>query len=333
MNKILLNFIESFHEINPELTETIAKKFVFVFMEGEYDISFVFSANDIIKDIVAAIRGRDGVHSAVHLAKSGFEVHIPTVPINVNGKPKFNSLMIRWLVSETNKSSFSLNQNLIIIEFDHPYDGTKESAISVVNSTNRSIVHELRHWYDAKVYNMKKNPYTRISQIENSFLKMVDESAYAICNDAYFNNTTEMNAYVSELIYAVLRKFFGTREHIQFDELIHMARTLVDMRSLTDDMKRRLLKRLYVFWKSLNSLEDVKDKSTPELCDELIKHIQSATGIVESIDYSHSDIIHKKNIVFFEANYRLDSGYRKWFDSKYPNRISFLESANKSVII
>ena len=72
MNKMLLNFIKSFHEINPELTETIAKKFVFVFMEGEYDISFVFSANDIIKDIVTAIRGRDGVHSAVHLAKSGY---------------------------------------------------------------------------------------------------------------------------------------------------------------------------------------------------------------------------------------------------------------------
>ena len=89
------------------------------------------------------------------------------------------------------------------------------------------------------------------------------------------------------------------------------------MDGITNDSLNRIKKRLYVFSKALDYLYTIRTNSKDELKHDLISYINKYTGIVESIEYTHDDILNKRNITIFEANYVIDTSYKLWFDSKY----------------
>jgi hypothetical protein len=308
-------------------------------------MKFVLNGNDLITDITHAIWTK-------LITKRGtypYEFEMDDTGFQISRKNLYrgHDLNIKWAYVNEKGNRFmpeyNRNTNTISIPFDIrkiKYNKSYDSVLKVIDQTKRTLIHELKHWHDDIEFDISKNKYTKITQLEMESLKKLEDSAFSFISDPkidYINQQTEINAYIAEFIDEMLNDAIINEKTYNFDELLVLfnKKLNVPINNLTDDMKKRLYKRLAVFNNSLrnfihkntikkNNDEDdnttyipLKDRITDDLKKDLIKTIKEYTGIVESIDYTHQDILNKKDMIFFDVNYTLDEDYKKWFDNKY----------------
>ena len=309
MSDSFTSFLSSIEPSNRFLVEAI---------RAGYDVLFD-GVNDIhksvdINTIITKIRNKFAYNmpkfgSMVDIRPEGFEYRDTEAGLNV-----------RFVYNGEFLPHYNIENNYIFIPFDDAhviYDGSTKSILKLLSILHDTLSHELRHWLDHQEFDLNKHRYTRLSQIENNELNDLKASVSALTNEQYINQRTEINAIISEFIEFVLNIVFNKKKIYTFKEMMVIFNKEVTIDELTIDMKKRLYKRLYVFWNALTKLSDIKDKTTDELREELISVIMKSNSKFESIEYTHIDIVNKKSIVFFEANYKLDSDYRSWFANKY----------------
>ena len=309
MNESFTNFLNSIQPTNRFLIEAI---------RAGYDVLFD-GVNDIHKSVdintlITKIRNK----FAYNMPKFGTVVDIRSEGFEYRDSEE--GLNVRFVYNGEFLPHYDINNNYIFIPFDDDhviYDSSNKSILKLLSILHDTLSHELRHWLDHQEFDLNKHKYTRLSQIENDELTVLKSSVSALTNEQYINQRTEINAIISEFIEFVITIVFNKKKVYTFKEMMSIFNKEVKVDDLTNDTKKRLYKRLYVFWNALNKLSDIKDKTTDKLREELIDVIMKSNTTFESIEYTHSDIVNKKSIVFFEANYKLDSDYRAWFDNKY----------------
>lgn len=311
MNKFInfLDFIKMKHNI--EILDTIQSAYTTIY-EGSNDLKFVFNAEDWIDRILHKINTNNPkFKSSIVLHDIGFECIF-------NDAYKNTDLHIKWIpTSEHNHNIYDPKTNTIWIIFSSKYDKTQKSMINIVISEKDALLHELRHWLDHVTYNIEENKYTKLSQLENKSLKNLGDSAFSFSNDKYINLSSELNAHICEFIQVILDDVLYKNKTYAFNDLYKIFTTHINMDGITNDSLNRIKKRLYVFSKALDYLYTIRTNSKDELKHDLISYINKYTGIVESIEYTHDDMLNKRNITIFEANYAIDASYKLWFDSKY----------------
>jgi hypothetical protein len=307
-----INFLNSIKTpYNTEILDNIQMAYNTIY-EGSNDLKFVFNTEDWIDRILHKINTNNPkFKSSIVLHDIGFECIFNDAYKNVD-------LHIKWIPSsEHNYNMYDPENNIIWILFSSKYNKSNQSLINIVNTEKDSLLHELRHWYDHITYDIEEHKYTKISQLENKSLKNLGDSVFSFSNDKYINLSSELNAHICEFIHIILNDVLYKNKTYSFDDMYKIFTSHIDMNGITNDSKKRIQKRLYVFSKALDYLYTIRTNSKNELKRALISYIDKYTGIVESIDYTHTDILNKRNIVFFEANYSIDTVYKSWFDSKY----------------
>ena len=311
MNEFI-NFLDSIQmNHNIEILNMIQTAYNTIY-EGSNDIKFVFNAEDWIDRILHKINTNNPkFKSSIILHDIGFECIFNDAYKNID-------LHIKWIqASGNNYNMYDPETNTIWVIFSNNYDKSKQSLINIVTSEKDALLHELRHWFDHATYNIEENKYTKLSQLENKSLKNLGDSAFSFSNDKYINLSSEVNAHICEFIQVILDDVLYKNKTYSFNDLYKIFTSHINMDGITNDSLNRIKKRLYVFSKALDYLYTIRTNSKDELKHDLISYINKYTGIVESIQYTHNDILNNRNITIFEANYAIDTSYKLWFDSKY----------------
>jgi hypothetical protein len=310
-----LFFLNKFKKYEPVLIENMTSEYIKIF-EGVNDLKFVFKAEDIFDKIINNVSAKRHTFGyKVTIFGKGFQYSHPSLY-------KGYDLNIRWVNKNDFLPHYDTSVNYIFIPIDIEYDQKLDTIIPIIEKSKDTLIHELRHWHDHVQFDIDRRKFTKRSELEQNSLNKLKNSVNSLKNDDY-NQTTELNANISEFIEYILNLVFNYNEIYSFERLLKIFNDTIDISILTKDMKKRLYKRLFVFYASLikfsveqNKLP-FKDRTTNNLRNMLIKEMIDYTGVIESIDYTHNDIISKKDKIIFEANYQLDSDYRKWFNKKY----------------
>lgn len=336
-------FVESICTEN-NLNPAILNGYLLIF-EGISDMKRAFDTNDVINDIINKFSGgRRSFGTQLETHKIGFQYRKTNYMYGID-------LNIRWLTYEPDSNQHSLydpESNFIFIQMtpDDYYDGYRDSILDIINTHRKTLAHELQHWIDENLLKLTPTKYTRMSQIENPKLidiiakiqksteglvgdeydSKIDELNNGTLTDTQYNNAQiELNANIAETIYGMIEDYMNldndgkiTRFQIPFKQLLDNFNVNVPFKLLTNDSKKRLIKRLYVFHNALYNISTLAVSSTEELKEELLKYFKSTSNEkLESIEYTHYDIMHNRDKVFFEANYKFDPEYREWFNNKY----------------
>ena len=326
MNNQFMQKLETLKIADIDLFEAIVAGYKTIFIEGVNDLKFVFNADDIIQEVINNIEySRNKTRYELTIRDEGFEYMSPNMF-------KSSDLNIRWVLNADYIGYYDASINYIFIGFDHKYTKTPKNISDIVKATSNALIHELRHWYDHTTHDIESRKYTRLSQIENPELKQAQLSTSSFANDKYINTSTEINAYITEFIDGVLWNVFNKNVTYTSESLVKLFEKVVPLTGITKDIKKRLYKRLYLFSHAVLYLHTLKDKTTDELKSEMIKYLKKYTGIIESLDYSHINIMNNDKILIFEANYSCDNDYRNWFNAKYVKNDNCIKSALNNVI-
>jgi len=311
-----LFFLNKLKKYEPVLIENITSGYIKIF-EGINDLKFVFDAEDIFNKIIYNISAKRHTFGyKVTISDKGFQY-------NQISLYKGYDLNIRWINENNFSPHYDTTVNYIFIPIDIEYDQKLDTIIPIIEKSKPTLIHELRHWHDHIQFDIDRRKFTKLSELEQNLLNKLKNSVNSLKNDTYLNQTTELNANISEFIEYILDLVFNYNEIYSFENLLKIFNDTVDISILTKDMQKRLYKRLFVFYASLITFSveknklPIKDRTTIDLRNILIKEMINYTGTIESIDYTHNDIISKKDKTIFEANYQLDPDYRKWFNKKY----------------
>ena len=326
MSHPFMQELENIKTTDIDLFEAIVAGYKTIFNEGINDLKFVFNADDIIQAIIDNIEySRNRTRYELNILDEGFEYLSPN-------KFKSHDLNIRWVKNADYIGYYDTSINYIFIGFNHIYTKTPKNMSDIVKLTSNTLIHELRHWYDHITHGIEARKFTRLSQIENPELKQAQLSTTSFANDKYINASTEINAHIIDFIDGILWNVLNTNTKYTSKSLMELFEKLVPLNGITKDSKKRIYKRLYLFSQTILYLYTLKDKTTDELKSEMIDYLKSYTGVMESLDYTHSNIIKASNIPLFEANYMFDTDYRTWFNAKYVKKGKCIQSTLNNVI-
>lgn len=343
-------FIESICN-DTHLKRTILEGYALIF-EGISDMTRTFDANDVINDILVKFGGgRRAFGTQLETHPMGFQYCRSDYMYGID----LNIRWIIYNPDIEQKSQFNPNNNFIFIimdEYDN-YDGSRNSILKIVEHHRETLAHEIQHWVDDTLYKLTPTRYTHRSQIEDpeliDIISKINNSIDGLVNDKYtksidalnkgelpdnqyYNSQLELNGNIMEFIYRMLSRYMKLDKDgkvsnyvIPFDDIVKHVDASIGFDNLTPDSKKRLIKRLYIFHSALSKIDKLHSVSTDKLKKELITYFtsdkapmdRSRRTKLESIEYTHNDVMNDRDITFFEANYKFDSDYRQWFDKKY----------------
>lgn len=337
----------------------------------------VFDINSLINNIINRFANNShSFRSDIEINSIGFQYKQSNVFKNVNIFIRWSkNISIPFYSSERNIICIPIIKT---IQYDESIDSILNIIEYTRDSLVHEISHWLdfnKYNLNPRTYtriSQIENPelLSRIDKLNKSIQGLVgDEYNIKVkeldditLNDAEYNNSqTELNAHILELIHYIIElylesisdydgitdlsirnKLINTKNDISsYNAMLQKMKNVINFDNLTNDSKKRIYKRLYVFQKALNSIDPVIAASSDSLKHELIKYFDSDKIIMhnnntklESISYNHQDIIHNKDVAYFEANYCLDDEYKMWFDNKYikPNAClseSIIRSLNR----
>ena len=333
------------------LKRTILEGYTLIF-EGMTDMTRTFDANDVINDILVKFGGGRrafGTHLETH--PIGFQYCRSNYMYGID----LNIRWIAYNPDIEQSSHFNPDNNFIfiIMSKDDKYDGSRNSILNVVEHHRQTLAHEIQHWVDDNLYKLTPTKYTRMSEIQDpelidiiskihksieglvgdEYIKKLDElNKIKLSDKQYYNSQLEINANIMEIVYGMILDYMDLNEKgnlsryiAPFDDIIKLTDKVIGFNILTPDSKKRLIKRLYVFHTAMRKINELKVISTESLKQELIKYFtsdkapmdRSRRTKLESIDYTHDDVMNDRDITFFEANYKFDQEYRQWFNNKY----------------
>lgn len=364
MDNAFKHFIESICT-DKQLQKAILDGYSLIF-EGINDVNHVFEHNKIISDIMYRFNTKaSDLSSHIEINNIGFQYTQYDCMYNTD-------LNVRWMKYNPEIDvvpHYNPDNNYIIMSM-HPSVGYDQSRISIlknIEATRSILIHELNHWLDTNKNKLTSTKYTRMSQIENpeliDELKNIHKAVEGLLGDEYeaklydlkynsgktqseveyANVQTELNSNLHEIIYNMIKNYLSNNGEIQsFDHLLAILDGQVNFDLLTTDSKKRLYKRLYVFFKALSSIKHTIAMTSDMLKAELFTYFTSDKGAMkpvhksklESLEYTHTDIMKNRNVSIFEANYIIDPEYKNWFDDKYCSNgyyivSSLCESINK----